>query len=114
MNRLHVVPVPVSREPVSLRSVERAVADLRRGRPVVVSGGGGAAVLALAAEAVTSESLQSLHDIAAAEPVLVLTARRASVLGLAGAGLRPAIVSFASIPSADTVRTACVLAKSCA
>ncbi len=103
MNRLHVVPVPVSREPASLRSVERAVADLRRGRPVVVSGGGGAAVLALAAEAVTSESLQALHDTAAAEPLLVLTARRASVLGLAGAGLRPAIVSFASVPSADAV-----------
>jgi GTP cyclohydrolase II len=104
MNRhLHIVPVPVSREPASLRSVERAVGDLRRGRPVVVSGGGGTAVLALAAEAVTQDSLQSLHETAGADPGLVLTARRASVLGLAGAGLRAVVVSFLSLPSAETV-----------
>ncbi len=80
MNRhLHVVPVPVSREPVSLRSVERALADLRRGRPVAVSGGGGAAALVLAAEACTQESLRALREVAEADPTLVLTARRASV-----------------------------------
>ena len=42
---LQLVPVPVSREPGSLRAVERAIADLRRGQPVAVAGGGGTASL---------------------------------------------------------------------
>ncbi|MBK8208718.1 MAG: GTP cyclohydrolase II [Rhodospirillales bacterium] len=104
MNRhLHVVPVPVSREPVSLRSVERALADLRRGRPVAVSGGGGAAALVLAAEACTQESLRDLREVAEADPTLVLTARRASVVGLASIGLRAVIVAFEGLPAAETV-----------
>lgn len=104
MNRhLHVVPVPVSREPVSLRSVERAVADLRRGRPVAVSGGGGAAALVLAAEAATSESLHALSDTAGANPALVLTARRAAVVGLASIGLRAIVVAFDGQPPVETV-----------
>ncbi|MFO1119002.1 MAG: hypothetical protein U1E38_02340 [Rhodospirillales bacterium] len=104
MNRLlQVVPVPVSREPVSLRAVERALADLRRGRPVAVTGGGGAAVLVLAAEATTAESLRTLADTAMAEPALVLTARRAAVLGLARIGLRPIVVTFDSRLSSEMV-----------
>lgn len=104
MNRLlQVVPVPASREPFSLRAVERALADLRRGRPVAVTGGGGAAVLVLAAEAATAESLRQLAATAMAEPALVLTARRAAVLGLARIGLRAAIVSFDGPLSAEMV-----------
>lgn len=100
---LQVVPVPVSREPVSLRAVERALADLRRGRPVAVTGGGGAAVLVLAAEAATAESLRTLADTAMAEPALVLTARRAAVLGLARIGLRPIVVTFETRLSSEMV-----------
>ncbi len=104
MNRLlQVVPVPASREPFSLRAVERALADLRRGRPVAVTGGGGAAVLVLAAEAATAESLRLLTATAMAEPALVLTARRAAVLGLARIGLRAVTVSFDGPLSAEMV-----------
>ncbi len=100
---LPVVPVPASREPVSLRAVERALADLRRGRPVALTGGGGTAVLALAAEAATAESLCQLAGTAMAEPALVLTARRAAILGLTRIGLRAAVVSFDPRLSAEMV-----------
>jgi GTP cyclohydrolase II len=98
---LHVVPMPVSREPVSVRAVERALADLRRGRAVAIAAGGGIASVALAAEAATQESLRTLREISAGEPVLVLTARRAAVLGLTRIGLRAVIVRSADGLSAD-------------
>lgn len=91
---LHVVPVPVSREPVSVRAVERALADLRRGRPVVVAGGQGRALLVLAAEAVAPESLRTLAEVSRGSPAAVLTARRAAVLGLTRGGLRAVTVTL--------------------
>jgi GTP cyclohydrolase II len=102
--RLQVVPVPRSREPVSLRAVERALADLRRGRPVAVAAGGGSASVVLAAEAATSESLRELARISAGEPVMVLTARRAQVLGLARIGLRSVVVRTADGLTAELVQ----------
>ena len=102
--RLQVVPVPLSREPVSLRAVERALADLRRGRPVAVAAGGGMASVVLAAEAATPESLRALADISFGEPVVVLTARRAAVLGLARIGLRAVVVGVADGLTAELVQ----------
>ncbi|MBK8173908.1 MAG: GTP cyclohydrolase II RibA [Rhodospirillales bacterium] len=101
---LHVVPVPVSREPVSLRSVDRAMADLRRGRPVAVAGGGGTASLVLAAEAATPESLRSLADMASTAPVVVITSRRAAVLGLGRIGLKAVAAAVADGLTADLVQ----------
>ena len=86
--RPHLVPVPVTREPMSLLAVDRAVADLRRGQPVVIQGPRGAAALAMAAEAVTAERLAALARLARTAPVLALTSRRASVLGLADSSLK--------------------------
>jgi GTP cyclohydrolase II len=80
--------VPVTREPMSLLAVDRAVADLRRGQAVVIQGPRGGAALAMAAEAVTTDRLATLARLARAEPVLALTARRASVLGLADSSLK--------------------------
>lgn len=102
--RLQVVPVPVSREPVSLRAVERALADLRRGRPVVVAAGGGSASLVLAAEAVTADNLRKLAETSAGQPVTVLTARRAAVLGLPRIRLRAVIVHVADGLTAELVQ----------
>lgn len=110
--RLVPVPVPVTREPMSLLAVDRAVSDLRRGQPVVIQGPRGAAALVLAAEAVTADKLAALAKLARSEPALALTARRAAVLGLGvstlkvlrlaiAGGLTPALVHDLSDPLAE-------------
>ncbi len=76
------ISIPASREPVTLLAVDRAVSELRRGRMVVLSGGGGEAVLAEAAEAVTPEELTKLATLGGSMPVLAITSRRAAVLSL--------------------------------
>lgn len=78
-----------------MRSVERAMAELRRGWPVVLCGGDGNAVLAQAAEAATQDSLRALADACHNAPEVAITARRASVLGLAHAGLRGVSIGLA-------------------
>lgn len=95
--------VPAARAPLTVLSVERAMGEFRRGRPVVVKGGGGHAVLALAAEAMSSESLQQLHDTTGSAPVLAITARRAAVLGLADSAGKIAIVSGLGGLGADEI-----------
>ncbi len=84
----HLVAIPATREPLSLLSVDRAVSDLRRGQPVAIQGSGGQARVVLAAEAVTGDTLGRLLQMADGAALLAITARRASVLGLAPAGLR--------------------------
>jgi GTP cyclohydrolase II len=85
--------MPASREPVSLLAVDRTVSELRRGRPVVLRGAGGDAALTLASEAATPDGLAELARLAGSSPVVVLTARRAQILGLSAEGaaviLRP-------------------------
>ena len=53
-----IYEVTATRAPLTVLSVERTMGELRRGRPVVVCGGGGQAVLALAPEGLTAESLK--------------------------------------------------------
>ena len=81
-HRFELISMPASREPVSLLAVDRAVSELRRGRIVAVRGGGGTAALVQAAEAATPEGLRELASMSQASPVLIVTARRAAVLGL--------------------------------
>ncbi|MBM3565199.1 MAG: GTP cyclohydrolase II [Alphaproteobacteria bacterium] len=80
--------VPASRTPVSLLAVDRAVSEFRRGRAVVLAGGGGRAALALAAEAVTPAALNELEARARARAVLAITGRRAKVLDLCDSSAR--------------------------
>jgi GTP cyclohydrolase II len=87
--RSQVPTIPLSREPVSLLAVDRAVAELRQGRMVVVAAARGRAALALAAEAATPATLEALAARAQSRPVLALTGRRAKVLGLSDTGARP-------------------------
>ncbi|MCB2099512.1 MAG: hypothetical protein KDE22_01490, partial [Rhodobacterales bacterium] len=56
----HPRTFPASRAPRARLAVDRAVSELRRGRPVAVRAGGGVAALVLAAEAVTAEALDDL------------------------------------------------------
>ena len=81
-NSFELISMPASREPVSLLAVDRAVSELRRGRFVVV-GGGGVAILVQAAEGITPETLLDLRLVSHQQPLLAITARRAAVLGLA-------------------------------
>ncbi len=93
--RPRLVPIPATREPMSLLAVDRTVADLRRGQPVVIQGPRGTAAVVMAAEAVTVERLAALGKLTRSEPVLALTARRAAVIGLADSGLKVLKVSVA-------------------
>ena len=72
--------------PDSLLTVDRAVADLRRGGFTVVRcAPGGAAILVQAAEAVTPQSLERIAGLSGATPLLILTEQRASALQIGAA-----------------------------
>ncbi|MBY0339157.1 MAG: GTP cyclohydrolase II [Acetobacteraceae bacterium] len=68
-----------SPEALAQRSVHRAVADLRRGTPVVIRGNGTALVVA-AAETVGAQGLAELADAAAGSAVLLLAPVRAAAV----------------------------------
>jgi GTP cyclohydrolase II len=70
----------------SLLSVDRAIADLRRGGFAVVRCASGSAVLVQAAEAVTPQSLERIASMSGAEPMLVLTTQRAAALKITDGG----------------------------
>jgi len=99
-----VIPMPASREPVSLLAVDRAVAELRRGRIVAIRGGAGASAVIQASEAATPQGIDSLAAMARDRPVLAVTARRATVLGLTGGGVRVVSVDAGDGLSAERVR----------
>ena len=65
-----------------LRAVERAIGELRRGEPVLLYQTDGAAALILAAEQASEAGLARLGALAGGAALLVLTARRASALGI--------------------------------
>jgi len=67
---------------VVLRAVERAIAELRRGEPVLLYDAEGPAALILAAEQAGDESLARLDALSEGGIHLVLTGRRAHALGL--------------------------------
>lgn len=100
---------PVS--PSALVSVDRAIADLRRGAIVAVRAEDGSVAHALSAEAANPDTLAALTAVApAAKPVLAVTGRRAHVLGLDGGddksvirleaadGLDPALIALLADP----------------
>ncbi|MDA8230200.1 MAG: GTP cyclohydrolase II [Magnetospirillum sp.] len=89
--QLDLIPRPAAPVPAPLVAVDRAIAELRRGGPVVVRHRAGA-VLVLAAEAVTDEALADLAARTGRAPALAVTGRRAAVLGLRAADGLPAVV----------------------
>ena len=84
-------------------SVDRAVSELRRGRMVCIQGSNGAAILAVAAEAVTPERLAELARVTKSEPELAITARRATVLGLPHSDSRIAVIETSTPLSAAQI-----------
>jgi len=85
-------------------SVNRAVADLRRGSFVVIESRGELA-LAQAAEAVTPESLERLGSSGLGQPRLALTANRARVLDFPASKGAVVLLPLTSSVNADTVRS---------
>jgi GTP cyclohydrolase II len=83
-------------------AVDRAAGELRRNSAVIIDDDHGG-VLAQAAETVTADSLASLAQRSNGSVSLALTARRASVLKLVGAG--PGIVT---LPIADGMEVALI------
>jgi len=73
-----------------LRAVERAIGELRRGEPVLLYQTDGAAALILAAEQTSEAGLARFGELAGGAALLVLTARRASALGI-GPGIEHGI-----------------------
>lgn len=82
MRPLDTCPGPELPAPAPLISVDRAIAELRRGGVVAVLGSDGGVVHALAAEAATPDRMAALAALSAAAPALAVTGRRARVLGL--------------------------------
>jgi GTP cyclohydrolase II len=103
-HRYSSVPMPASREPVSLLAVDRAVAELRRGCLVAIKAGGGEAALALATEAATDESVEQLLRASQGAVSLAITTRRAEVLGLGSHDAKVVVLSSAGPGIAQALR----------
>lgn len=84
----HLIALPATREPLSRLTVQRCLAELRGGRAVTVTGARGVAMLVVAAEAATPKSIEDLNDMAGSPLGLVVTSRRARMLGLATSGVK--------------------------
>lgn len=102
-HRRHQHPMPATREPASLLSVDRAVFELRRGRAVCVAAANGVAALIMAAEGATPQTLQDLQNLAGNAALLAITHRRAEVLGLPmnGVGGDRTVVALANASGFD-------------
>jgi GTP cyclohydrolase II len=70
----------------------------------VVKGAGGVAIIVQAAEAITADSLYKIKDYSQSEPILAVTARRASVLGLAETVNKIVILSMKDGLTTDIIR----------
>jgi len=79
----------VAADAAVLRAVERAMGELRRGDPVLLRAADGAAAMVLAAEQADSANMARLKRLSKEPPVVLLSARRAAALGLAGVAERP-------------------------
>src|ERR1700722_10030775 len=82
VERSDPAPSPKPSRRAGGRALDDAIVALRRGDPVLLTGENGA-VLAIAAELVTEESLNRLRNMSSRRLSVVLTRRRAVALGLA-------------------------------
>lgn len=89
--------------PNTLQPVERAISDLRRGATIVLLGRG-QALLVHPAEGATASQLARLAGLSKGAPSLLLTGRRAAILGLADDAGGAVRVALAGGITAETVR----------
>jgi GTP cyclohydrolase II len=93
-------------DPAAIRC-ERAVAELRAGRPVLIDDGRGQRLAFIALDSSTRSSYSAFAEVAAGQHYLFLTATRARVLGVAaehGARVPLAGIDFDALPSLSYLR----------
>jgi GTP cyclohydrolase II len=93
-------------DPSAIRC-ERAVAELRAGRPVVIDDGQGQRLAFIALDSSTRSSFAAFAEVAAGQHYLFLTATRARVLGVTaehGARVPLAGIDFDALPSLSYLR----------
>lgn len=94
--------------PAAIRC-ERAVAELRAGRPVVLTAAGGQRMAVIALDSATARSFEAFAALAAGRHFLFLTSTRARILGVDapdGARLPLAGIAFDALPSLGYLRDA--------
>ena len=91
----------------SLRAVDRATGDLRRGDFVLLRPDDGPALLALAAEPATDAGLARMRALTGTVPSLVITLQRAAALGLSRDVAGVMWIDFAEMPDGEFVRALC-------
>ena len=96
--------MPLSRDPFTLVSVDRTVSELRRGRPIVILGSAGSAVLALAAEGTTPKILEMLALASGSSPRLTMSGKRATLIGLTDQEANIATITSKSGFNANTIQ----------
>ena len=78
----NLLGAPRSRHFSSLINFDRAILEFWQGRPVAIRDASGKALIALACDGLNPENLHKLKQISGGTRSLVITARRAAVLGL--------------------------------
>ena len=101
MTMLESLATETTTDTAVLRVVERAIAELRRGEPVLLYDAAGPAALILAAEQAGDESLARLDALSEGGIHLVLTGRRAHALGLGRANYDPEADGVVAIEVSD-------------
>ena len=87
-----------------LVAVDRAIAELRRGDPVLVAGAAGA-LAAMSAEAASDETLSALAHLTTQTPALAVTVHRARSIGIAWSGSDATVLlELPAGVTAETVR----------
>jgi GTP cyclohydrolase II len=95
-------PGAAGRDP--LVAVGRALAEIRRGGFVLVTGPDDRAAIVQAAEATTPQSLERLAALAGGYPSLALSPHRAAALGIEGDGAAPVLLALGEGSAAQEIR----------
>ncbi len=98
----HPAPPPAP-PPAPLVAVDRAAAELRRGGILLIHAPGFPPLLVEAAEACGPETLARLERLAGGAPHLLVTGRRAAILGLPADDPRAAVALDLSVPLEDAL-----------
>ncbi|MEO1226786.1 MAG: GTP cyclohydrolase II [Pseudomonadota bacterium] len=88
----------------SLRAVDRATGDLRRGDPVLVRPDVGPALLIMAAESAADQALDRMISLGGGVPSIILTGQRAVTLGLSRKPDGVLLLRLAKRPEAAWIR----------